>query len=322
MLFLGYMGTRKKQELQVDDPIAWKNEARMRLLVLLPQFQKEVAKIRKDFDIPEEGFAVEQDVRKWRDKLLLKTEEFFNGRNFSSKLKELMHKFSKNTISYQEYEKQNNALKLSIPLNAFNNRTEQLASFFHLPYSFVASPLNKLRLYILQNKISAPSRNFVIEPDPHMRKGTGRWVSIKTYAPLSKVEAKEVLHLLQLSQSHDFPKEITVPTRVKREFDRDLRLLEELSIKRTLHPVKRRQYIEGSYLDRLKKSSSSAYVSKGEMRRLEKVHFEDIFVDYIHSTTSRRVARKENMKANAARKALERILETARQFFGLDIMGQ
>jgi len=249
-----------------------KNEIRMKLLVTLDSFQEDIRVVRKEMKIPMEGFSNSSDFRNWYEKKFIEeSDKIIYSNSFTEKTKKV-----NNIKNYPDYLKENWKLKDEIPINRIKNRQEMLCEKYYLPSNFgvdgsgpYGSPLF---MYITQNSIKPPSNNWVIQQDAEGRKGTTRWLSMVTFAPLSKKELKEAEKVLASLQKHYFPKGITHSTRSKKQFERDLEIYNELS-KRKKKPVKRKQPT-GFLVNAKKQVSKKDYEKYYEKKYREKIIFD------------------------------------------------
>jgi len=249
-----------------------KNEIRMKLLVTLDSFQEDIRVVRKEMKIPMEGFSNSSDFRNWYEKKFIEeSDKIIYSNSFTEKTKKV-----NNIKNYPDYLKENWKLKDEIPINRIKNRQEMLCEKYYLPSNFgvdgsgpYGSPLF---MYITQNSIKPPSNNWVIQQDAEGRKGTTRWLSMVTFAPLSKKELKEAEEVLASLQKHYFPKGITHSTRSKKQFERDLEIYNELS-KRKKKPVKRKQPT-GFLVNAKKQVSKKDYEKYYEKKYREKIIFD------------------------------------------------
>ncbi len=291
----------------IKNPEHFRNEIRFKLLVALPSFQKDVREIRNELNIQPDKFTDDEAFANWYEKFVVKSDTIRNSRDF------LEAKARLNTIKeYAEYLKQEWKLNDKIPLFRFRHRVEILGKKYKLPANFYDNQSNGLPVYIMRNIMIPPANNWTIQQDPDGGKGTTKWFAIKTYAPLSKKEISEAKKWLVSLQKHYFPKEITITSRIKKQFDRDLLAFKELVLERKHKPVKRKKYEEHSYLSLVKKNYK---LSPKEFRELERLHKNDIVTNFDEIIT-KETAKKLKMKPAAVRQAIRRIFELIKTFFG------
>lgn len=286
-----------------------KNEIRFKLLVNLTSFQEDIKKIRKELKIPLGGFNDEEGFQSWDERVLTaESDRVILSKSFreqSIKVGALEAK------DYGEFLKQKWLLHDKIPINRLNNRLEQLCSTYKLPANFGERNFRLSRLfgYITMNEIVPPSNNWVIQPDPDGRRGTTKWLSIKTYAPLSNKEFTEAKEMLISLQNHYFPKTITLTQRAKDNFDRDLEIYKTLVLERSKKPVRKKSY--SGYL---------ALLSPTERKKWEHLHPKGVRVEFDEETT-REVARKMGISHDTAKGALKRMRKRIVEFFGEEYLG-
>lgn len=99
---------------------------KLELLELKPEFQKEVSNFRKRWNIPNSGFKSSESHRSWWEDLVKNSDRYFNSDEFNKKTKEVGKKKRKalkdgDVKVYQDCEKLNKEINLSIPLNGYRN---------------------------------------------------------------------------------------------------------------------------------------------------------------------------------------------------------
>lgn len=189
---------------------------------------------------------------------------------------------------------------IGLPTNAMQTIGEK----YKLPAHFYDGPLFGLYPYIVLNRVAPPSYNWVVEPTPVGKRGTAKWISIRTYAPLSGKELKQAKAALGFIQKTYFPKELNIDARIKQRFDRDLQIYKELKLNRKKKPVKRKEYF--GYL---------ALLPPEKRKEWEKMHPDEVRIHF-DELTAREVGRKYRMTPDAVRKSIERIDKLIVGFFG------
>ena len=276
---------------------------------MLPVFQNDIKKIRQEFNIPQGSFKNDISYKIWyENEFIKKTDKIINSKNFLKAEKKLKILKKEN---YPEYLKQKWKLNDKLPLCRMNHRIKMLGKKYKLPAHFYEeSYFYGLSPYITRNTIKPPANNWSIQPDPEGRKGTMKWLAIKTYSPLTKKELKDAIKMLISLQQHYFPKELIVNNRIKKQFERDLLIFNELIIKRSKKPIKRKIY--SGYL---------SYLDPKERNQWEKFHPNDITTGF-DVQTSRMVAKKFQMTPEAVRKSIQRTNTLINTFFGDECNGQ
>lgn len=278
-----------------------KNEIRLTLLFVLPEFQSDIRKLRKDFDIPVNGFVQDTEAQKWHKDIYNRSDKVMSSRAYLLRLCESEVLKQKH---YPEYKKQYSQLLDSIPYNKLNNTIRELGEKYNLPSNFYESDLVGLKMYLFYNKIIPPSNNWSIQPDPMAKKGVAKSLSINIYAPLSKVEWRDATKLLLEMQKYYFPKSTLIPIRTKRQFERDLEIYKEF-MDRKKKPVRKKHYT--GYLAYLKPPLNRA--------KYEKLHPSEVDI-YFDEKTSKEIALKFGMSSSAVRGAMYRINKLIKSFFG------
>lgn len=258
----------------------WRNKVRMELLVRLPSFQNAVASIRKQFEIPEGGFKSSDDFVRWQKQALQKRDA--NDRPQT--------------------------------LFDFTKAIENISRQFQLPYNFVDGIRTGVGHYIVSNKIIIPPMNFVVEQDPMGRKGTTRWFSIKTFARLDNTEIRQALADIVSLQDHYFPPTINISIRMRKNFDRDIRVLEYLLLHRSKKPIKRKVYEKGTYIEYLSRSSPAM------AKKLERKNKQSVKAKY-DEITAREIGKELGIKKEAVKQALARMRKLLREMFGDNLAG-
>jgi len=285
------------------------NEMKMKLLASLPSFQREVLAIRSEFGIPEGGWGKNDEAYGawYHQKFLVQSDQVQNSKEYTEKERVLKAENWAGKISHAEYKKRKWELLDMVPVTAMAHRLERFRGKYHLPENFITTPRGGVRWYIERGEVVSPGNNWMITPDPETRKGTAKWISIKTFSPLTKQEIADAVAMLESIQSHYFPPSVNIPLRSRQVFERDLRMVSELR-SRTGHPVLREQL--AGYLKDLQKSYGDSAITP-EMRKIYK---HQVVVDY-DQPTSKRVGKKEGAKPATTRKAIQRLDRLAKKLF-------
>ena len=124
-----------------------KNEMKMKLLVALPLFQKDVIQIRREFSIPEGGFGKDNTAyRAWhRKKFYEESDEIQNGESYRKEEASLKTDQWEGRLKPKEYEERKWKLLDRVPINALHHRLENLRKKYHLPYNFISVPMGGIR---------------------------------------------------------------------------------------------------------------------------------------------------------------------------------
>ena len=270
------------------------NEMRINLLVRVPQFQKEIVMLRQEFGIPKNGFKDKQEVGNWMK----------NAQIFEISLDGINIDMTILSGQTQDYSKN--------PYFKYKFRIKKLVHKFQLPENFEKS----IQDYVLLNTITFPKSNWIISETPtgrpNSRKISKDYIHLAVYNRLTKRETKEMIDTLKQHIRNFLPPEVNVPFRVRKQFERDLRILDE-TLKRTGHPVKKKIYVKEGYLDLLQKRGG---ITPQNKYQLEKTHRDNLKIGY-SQPISKDIAKKEKMKKDAARKAAERMDKLARKLFSV-----
>lgn len=284
------MRSREKKEYTIHDadPFIQKNAMRMRLLVLVPEFQKDVRSVRKEqgFGIPENGFQSDEELDRW-----------FQERGL------LFHGMKPSWF----YKKP--------PTNPFKDWVQEIGEKFNLPYNFYYSALYGVGYYILTDYIKIPANNWEVDVDSQKDGSKPRWVLIRAYAPLSNKEIREATAELRREQHLLMKGHVTRNTRVHEEFERDLENVGAWSSERG-KPAKIKQFRQDSYLSKL---AASGKYSKSQLKEWSKAWKEEgleIEETVPSKITSMEIAGGSKKESAMLRQAKKRLHKLARELFG------
>lgn len=288
--------------------VQYKNDVRLKLLVILPSFHEDVQKFRKEFGIPQDGFKTHKEHLEWRSELIREADHIKDTPVFLRMAKEIL--LIKNP---PEQLKKKIELYNTIPFYKFGSRKTALGEKYKLPAHFYINDSScGLSPYLTRNVVRAPSDNWAISNDGQGGKGTAKQLSIITYGILSESEAKEALKMLLDLQHYYLPKEVTVNTRTKKNFERDLLIFQEFA-KRMKKPVIKKHYKKDSYLSLAERTKAD--LSPKKWKELERNHKDTIDISF-DEKTSQEVGDKFGISGDAARKAAGRTRDTISDFFG------
>jgi len=248
----------------------------MKLLISEPSFIKEIDKIKKKFRIPSEGFIGRKEKNKWLAKLL---------------------------------KKQPIGMAYFYRKGTFFNLLENIVKKFGLRYNF----LPHIENYILSNQINAPHFNFTITLSKKTRgKSSGRWVTIKAYAPLTKEEVRKAVKSLKKLQKEFLPEKAILDLRPKIDIDEALKIEKEMERRKTEIKIK-----YTGYLRKLKETAEKSDFYKREFEKWKDKRPSDVEKKLI-KYTSKEIAQevfKTRKKAPTVRKIYERIKKRRKQLF-------
>lgn len=283
------MKSREKKRQSGLFNVQLKNETRFRLLLMQPKLQSEVKSIRSEFGIPPNGFESEEKLNEWQQ----------NTEN-------------KPYIEIIPYE-----LKARSQ-NPFKERLDRLGEAFNLPFHFYHSSEFGLPCYVLTDKLIVPKNNWDIDLDVRAPHEYPRWVGIRAYAPLSEIEIREAVKQLKIDQQEELSKGVMVSTRVRKQFERDLKLIGAWPSERG-RPARIKRFKQGSFLAKLGKSGKYSKQQLKEWARAQKDEGSNIYEVVSSKTTSRTAARGNKKASDAFRQAKRRLNKLAKQLFGYDL---
>jgi len=265
----------------------------MLLLQMVPEFQREIAKLRKKFDIPIGGYQsyYEEDfTEKEMRAAIKKTDD-----QLHNKLKQLGY-FMPTPIGFVE--------KQTEP-ESFEHGVIQIGEKFRLPYNLYNGYERGVAWYALQGRILVPPQNWEAQNDPlHQDRPLPiRWAAIRAYAPLDKKEAGEAIATLNQMLRKNMPKKLVAE---KRLHDNDERRLAEVAKMLERHQLKgkgRTRYVAGTYLDIARKSKGA---TEKKMRTLERQNPHDLV--------------RATPMSDRERKMRERFNDLAIELFGFGLL--
>lgn len=210
----------------------------MLLLAAYPPFQVDVAQLRADFSIPEQGLVTLIQPTKdkvvydstWRRQLQEKTDREARSPEFRQKMRDLQTQFEKQQIAYSEYQDKLRTLNDSLPLNRWRLTVKGLAKKYRLPSHFK----RHIQDYILTNAITAPAQNYAITDKLSFRGANDKRgeheISIKIHY---KPTITEWQAIRQWVTSHTHTPRPRKKTRLRphTQIEQDLKILHESSEK-------------------------------------------------------------------------------------------
>jgi hypothetical protein len=288
--------TRKGAPSRVSDTL--------KLLFSFDQFLADIKIIRKNFDIPLNGFEEGKDCGKWLHNLAEKTDLRIEEILRDQELRKL---WQNNGI---EYRKRKDILINEAPLNKYRNTLKDLVKKYTLPFNL----LDAIELFILYNKPSviAPSSNFSLSMNPEARKNTAEYISIKAYAPLTEKEIKIATEMLRSMQKHYLPKSVSRDIKTKHDVDKMLEI--EAEMKKRLF---KRTESYTDYLALLKKSYDRGDINERQFKETKKKHLHDIKIE--EKYTSREISKiffGSHQKAYLVRQICSRLAKERKIRFG------
>lgn len=281
-----------------------KNLMILKILTYVPEFEKDVERIRMEMDIKKDGFKWEVDeIIGWASKRNINSyEESFVGDE-----EEGQTPYS--VISY----KNDDEIRKNFPSNIFEKKIHDIGVKYKLPFNFYAFPDSGLPRYVLTGEIISPRQNFFV--DFKELKDKSILVSLIAYTPLSKKEFVDVInemgeHTSLLSNFFDGIEKLSK----KRYHNKILRDLETFNdqISKPGKPKKIKKYEQQSYLDYIMKSKD---VSIRVKQRTERKCNDSIIVDY-DKPTSKEIGKKHKVSGDAVRQSKKRLNSFAKEIFG------
>jgi hypothetical protein len=276
-----------KMKMKIPSSERTKNFMIMKLLSYVPEFQRDVVKIRKEFEIRESGIEFEE-IEAWA--------------------------INKTISSYYEEGRGGLDVQSDFPSNVFEEKMRKLGIKYRLPLNFYGLPYRGIPYFILTGQIQSPEQNYFI--DFHGKDDELPWASLNIYAALSAAESKAMAKELRELQIELVPTvfkgaDIFARKRYRGNLHRDFSLYEE-QITRSGKPKKVKKFNPGSYIDIVSKNKGC---SKKELSRLERLHKNEIEVGY-DNPTSKQIGKKRAVSGAATRQAKRRLHLLAESLFG------
>ncbi len=297
--------TKKGKKSRGSHPILHgKNLDTMKLLISWDKFQRDLSKLRKSFSIPLEGFSNNEEVKKWDENLCHDSDNFWKTEDYKNKRKKLLLLKEKD---YRQFLIEQELINKEVPINKFSQSVEDLVIKYHLPYNF----LNAIRMYIYYGKITSiflPDTNFSFSLNSEGRRGTAKWIEIRTYAQLTEEEIRIAMKGLRQMQKHYLPLVLTEDIRKHRDTDKAIEIEKEMK-QRMIKTYQKPDW----YLQQVRK----AY-GKKEFERVKKLNPARIEKEII-KYTSKEIANKifgNYKKANLVRQIYSRIQKERKKRFG------
>lgn len=185
---------KKKQPNKIKGPPTYvRNIGVMKLLVSDTGFKQHLIEIRKQLEIPEQGFirSANKDYQEWyKNKFEGKSDQILSQKNFTQQEIHIKHSLRLSQIDRKQATEQLGCLYNQVPINYLSNEVRYILKKFNLPIHYA----DYIRKYILLNIVEAPSHNYVIIVD-HLKNFNPpiREVRFAVYAKLTKDEKKELM---------------------------------------------------------------------------------------------------------------------------------
>jgi hypothetical protein len=281
-----------------------KNLDTMKLLISWNKFRVDVLQLRKDFSIPLEGFSNSEELKKWDEKLCQNSDDFWETKYYKNRIKKLLLLRKKD---HRQFLIEQENINKEVPINKFNQSIKDLLKKYSLPYNF----LDTIRMYIYHNKIMPvflPDTNFSLSLDPEGRKGTARWIEIRTYARLTEKEIRDAMSSLRELQKHYLPFMLTKDIRKHQDIDR------AINIEREMEQRRRKTYQTPDwYLQQVRKAYGEKEFER--VKKLDPTRIEKEIIKY----TSKEIAKKilgSAKRGNLVRQIYSRLQKEREKRFG------
>lgn len=254
------------------------------LLVMIPEFQRDITSLRKQFGIPSTGFDTDVAARKKiGQNSQVKNDElgFFH-------VMPLAHGFGEPNP------------------NPFQVEVIRIGEKFKLPYNFYYSAVLGVAWYAVRGIIALMERNWLIEYDTHTPK---RWVGIRAFSHMDKRQIRRAVSEMNKEIMNHMPEPLSADVRTRTNIENDLVIISEM-IDRTEQPRKKKIYVKGNYLDIIKKQS--IHLSSKKMRELEVLNKNSVKKGYTVKTW-KQIGKKRGEAIKAVKKRLDPL---AKKLFG------
>lgn len=309
------MGARNTTKL---NSLTRGNDVRIKYLVALPTFQKDIVKIRADFGIKEGGFSNEIEANEWEHNFYEQSQKISKSDKFVKDIAAVGHPkqgflvdddMDKFYDFEADFNKKLDGIYSRLPHYQFKKRIKNLLLKCRLPVNFY----RYLTDYIVTGRIAAPDKNWDIQFNQKGHKGYSTHISLDVFARLDEKELSKAIVALKTSIFNFLPPQANIPIRVRKHLERDLKIVEGLKIKRREHPVRKKLYEAGGYLSHLEKSGG---ITPKNRYVMEKMHKNSVTIGY-NQPTSKTIGKEAGLKKDATRKVLERADKFAKRLFGV-----
>jgi hypothetical protein len=278
-----------------------KNLMLFKLLTYVPEFQKDLEKIRQEM-------SIKPDVFKWPTLSIDdERDEAYENEN------ELTEWANKNDYPYYQFQ-----FDKEFPLSPLGKEIYKIGIKYKLPFNFYNVPADGLTRYVLTNEILLPYQNYKI--DFGIDDSNLLYTSLIVYTKLNNKEAKDAILELNDTQKYILPifyknLDTVVKKRFHRKMSRDILLLEE-QMSRSEKPKKIVTYLKGNYMDYLNKSND---FSKKEKIKVSRLHKKTRIIKY-SELTSKNIGKKRGVSADVTRQSKKRLDSLAKDFFGYGLL--
>lgn len=265
------------------DGVQERNLMRLKLLFLIEQFQKDVKKIRIDFDIPENGYSEEEKEK-------------------CCKNEESLELFYRRFPFFDQFDKNG---------SDFQIRVKNLATKYKLPDNYANTICCGLPEFILFNKLIAPDSNWVLEILYEYDESFIDSVAIKAYTILTKKEVAEAVSELKWATKKFMNPSIVKLKRNSACFDRDIKILATyLNIQ--FNKPKIDKVYNSIYAEILKKQGKLK-----DLREWERCNKDYIEVRQHDKKTSRDIAKESGVSIETVKQVKMRLNVLAKKWFGV-----
>ena len=234
-----------------------RNRKYFEFLLVYPPFREDVWEIRKELDIPPDGYTSNEEIEKWQEKQNQMTQEFEDSTEINKSLERISNNFKSGKIDRHTANKYSELVMTKCPINKFSGFIKGIIKRYKIPINFEMS----LRVYILSNKISwIPMNNFGFKmEDNHL--------SLSIYSKLTKVEMTDLVKYIR-TFNKSLPRILEIKDTVKAQ----LSIEESLSIgNKTGEKITAKDLAEEYFQG--KNKEQRVYDSKRELNRKRKSIF-------------------------------------------------
>lgn len=294
---------KPKKTIKADTSI---NYMVLKLLTIVPKFQRDLEKVRREFNIKDGGI-------KWLSKEM-------NVWSLENKMDYYQLESDHNgEIEGSTNYKSNEAVMKSFPSNLFEKKLLGLGLKYRLPFNFYAFPYTGIARFILNNEIKTPPSNYDISFN--VNEDNFSWASLIIYAPPTKEELKEINNELnykfEMIKGFSSGRDIIFKNKNKHKtFDRSIELLvkeeEENKKPKTAEIAK-----EDSYPHRRIKENPD--ITEKQIRQLKKDHPNSFKVVKQNKKTTKQLGEKISVSGETVRQSKIRLNSLAKELFGYDL---
>lgn len=203
------MKSREKKRRKTAPTAAGRNGKLFLLLTAVPEFQKDVADLRKRFRIPPRGYITDHEKNP-RYEYDRKDQERAD-RDADKKLDEL------GTFYSRPFSPEFDAARTKN--KPFEAEIRRIGEKFRLPYNLYSDSICGLAWYVVRGLITVVERNWDLDTDiRHDERALPvRWAVIRAYLPLDEMEATEAINELNTALRDALPAALGKRRRLKED---------------------------------------------------------------------------------------------------------